>query len=432
MKKLMNICILFLTPILGLGQVRTTINSGYIVMANGTSTTPTLIVVHNSAANAITRVGGGMISESEYNMVQWDIGNTTTTYIVPFQRSTTDYLPLTLQLTGAPAGAGSIRFSTWETNNDNVPRPSDVTNMFPYALPGSPSNTDNSYNAADRFWVIDAHVAGFSYTTYPDPHITFTYQNSTNGTSEVGGSNNAIDNTLIAQRFNSTLGEWGDYMGANGTTVVTGTHSTVATGANDVKNTGFFRSWVLSSHNSPLPIQLETFTAECSNYYAELYWTTATESNNDYFTIDRTSDGINFETIAVVKGSGTSGTPHNYSAIDYSPLSSVSYYRISQTDFDGVTTHFNTIVYVPCENSESEDAYVDNSNTVNVQINSVAGDNYTISLLSILGQPVITENHSLPAGNSNIKLHPYVSPGVYILNLKSDKVNYNKKLYIGK
>jgi len=71
-------------------------------------------------------------------------------------------------------------------------------------------------------------------------------------------------------------------------------------------------------------------------------WTTLTEVNNKYFTIDRSSDGSTFTTIDTVAGTNLAGG-HSYSFVDANPLKGNNYYRLSQTDFDGKTTQFNVL-----------------------------------------------------------------------------------------
>jgi hypothetical protein len=90
------------------------------------------------------------------------------------------------------------------------------------------------------------------------------------------------------------------------------------------------------SGSNPLPIQLLYFTASLNEQkQVDLEWATAIEINNDFFTIERTTDGVNYETVAVVQGAGSSSQQHNYAAVDASPLSGVSFYRLKQTDANG-------------------------------------------------------------------------------------------------
>jgi hypothetical protein len=87
---------------------------------------------------------------------------------------------------------------------------------------------------------------------------------------------------------------------------------------------------------NPLPIELTSFS--CSNVNRNtngLSWTTASESNNDYFAIERSSNGLEFSQIAKVNGAGNSLTTLNYNYNDVNPISGLSYYRLKQVDFNG-------------------------------------------------------------------------------------------------
>lgn len=98
-----------------------------------------------------------------------------------------------------------------------------------------------------------------------------------------------------------------------------------------------------------LPIVLASFQAKAIKNYVELDWTTLTESNNDYFNIDKSVDGTTFETIATIKGAGNSNKLLSYLSKDMFPNNGINYYRLKQTDYDGnfsyskiVTAFFNS------------------------------------------------------------------------------------------
>lgn len=85
-----------------------------------------------------------------------------------------------------------------------------------------------------------------------------------------------------------------------------------------------------------LPIHLLYFRALLkAPGTASLQWSTASEENNDYFTLQRSADGIHFTDIAVTDGAGNSSSVNIYNHIDGEALSGISYYRVKQTDFDG-------------------------------------------------------------------------------------------------
>jgi hypothetical protein len=95
-----------------------------------------------------------------------------------------------------------------------------------------------------------------------------------------------------------------------------------------------------------LPIGLLNFSAVPDNSLVNVQWTTTSESNNRYFTVERSKDGVNFDSIARVATEapdGNSSTPLNYTAVDPKPYNGISYYRLKQTDLDGKATYSDIV-----------------------------------------------------------------------------------------
>lgn len=84
-----------------------------------------------------------------------------------------------------------------------------------------------------------------------------------------------------------------------------------------------------------LPIELISFTAKQKEEYIDLTWQTASEQNNSYFSIEKSTDGSNFLEIGQEEGQGTTLETTDYQFTDFAPLTGVSYYRLRQVDFDG-------------------------------------------------------------------------------------------------
>jgi hypothetical protein len=94
--------------------------------------------------------------------------------------------------------------------------------------------------------------------------------------------------------------------------------------------------------STPLPVSLLYFKLGENSYRNVLIeWQTATEINNHYFTVEKSADGRNWESLRTVEGAGTSMEAEIYRLYDPEPFSGVTYYRLSQTDFDGSTTYFD-------------------------------------------------------------------------------------------
>ena len=95
----------------------------------------------------------------------------------------------------------------------------------------------------------------------------------------------------------------------------------------------------------PLPIELVMFEAAIINKNrVEINWKTATEINNDFFTIEKSQDARNWVFVDEIIGAGNSNTVNKYHGIDESPYQGTSYYRLKQTDFDGKHSYSDPVV----------------------------------------------------------------------------------------
>lgn len=92
---------------------------------------------------------------------------------------------------------------------------------------------------------------------------------------------------------------------------------------------------------SVLPVTLTRFVGQwaAGGAAVNLKWSTATELDNDYFAVERSTDGVSFEKIAQVAGAGNSSMLRNYAYTDASPLAISAYYRLRQVDYDGTATY---------------------------------------------------------------------------------------------
>ncbi len=96
----------------------------------------------------------------------------------------------------------------------------------------------------------------------------------------------------------------------------------------------------------PLPVTFAAFTGRQDGNSIVLEWTTLSEKDNDYFEIERSTDGVNYVAIGFVDGAGNSAGRIDYNFADNSPESGYAYYRLSQVDFDGTREYADRIVTV--------------------------------------------------------------------------------------
>ena len=104
-----------------------------------------------------------------------------------------------------------------------------------------------------------------------------------------------------------------------------------------------------------LPIELLYFKGSVYNTDNILHWSTASESNNDYFTIEKTKDGIGWEIIDREPGAGNSSNQLYYSSVDENVESIINYYRLKQTDYDGRFKYSDIISIDNRRNLESKE-----------------------------------------------------------------------------
>jgi hypothetical protein len=119
-------------------------------------------------------------------------------------------------------------------------------------------------------------------------------------------------------------------------------------------NDGFSVATVL---NIPLPIELISFEAKEESGTVGLTWITESELNNDFFIVQRSPDGREFNPVVKVSGAGTSNDRHAYYATDSYPYDGISYYRLLQQDFDGTIT-YSKIIGVSVKANEDRAAHV--------------------------------------------------------------------------
>jgi Secretion system C-terminal sorting domain len=103
----------------------------------------------------------------------------------------------------------------------------------------------------------------------------------------------------------------------------------------------------------------------------ELNWKTSSETENDFFTVEKSAGGEKFSAIGTVKGAGTSTEAHQYQLTDTKPYEGVSYYRLKQTDFDGKFTYSKVI---------SIDYRTDGLLAAFIYPNPTAGENITLEI----------------------------------------------------
>lgn len=303
------------------------------------------------------------------------------------------YSPLNLTLTTATLNSSSMmRVKVVAASHPNIGAP----------IPASYLN---------RYWTVEPQ----SITGNLNYNLNYVY----NDADVVGVA--AIEADLKAYKFNAA--GWVAATGS-GAQYEMGT-ANYAPGINQISWTGLstFSDFTGFGNGSPLPISLLEFNAYPVLEHVELVWSTATEVNNDYFTIERSKDGIHFEYLMKVPGAGNSNQLLNYKETDFNPLEGISYYRLKQTDYDRKFSYSELRVVnfnVPLSGTNivvfpnpvtANGIYIKNGKLDNNQIE--------LKLTDMLGQ-VIQENKLQvnTVGDANfIQFNQQLSVGVYQLQI---------------
>ena len=230
---------------------------------------------------------------------------------------------------------------------------------------------------------------------------------------------------LVVARYNTV-----DWVSEGQGTITGTTAAGTITTAAAVTNFSPFTFGSLTGVN-PLPINLTSFTGRQEGEALVLTWETASEINNDFFTLERSYDGAEYKPIGTLPGSGTTRETEVYYFNDYPAYSGIIYYRLSQTDFDGTSETFPVIGV----NYESRQQ--------NIQVfpNPVAGKTFTlllpanhkgkvlISIYSLTGTLVFRQAYDNPANRLLIDMGQQQPAGIYLLQVDTQTGSYKTKLY---
>ena len=175
------------------------------------------------------------------------------------------------------------------------------------------------------------------------------------------------------------------------------------------------------SPDTPLPIELISFNAEITpNKYVQLTWKTAIEINNEYFTIERSIDLINWSSISIVKGANNSSETLSYSAEDIRPLDGVSYYRLKQTDYDGKYSYSRIVSINMGSIEETNVVLYPNPATSILTVKGNPLELLSYSIYNVLGVEISSSVTLLEKSDTTFKIDISQLPaGVYVIKTKS-------------
>ncbi len=331
-----------------------------------------------------------------------------TTRDFPVGRSTTIYTPITIS---NPAGGSTTNFginlcsgpsnangsncggttsapsvnNVWHISSSVMPLAQPATITFYWPWSSLNQNSFNPANAAVNHWSNHTGTGFYSWATI----------GSVNGFGVSSDANNASAiGSVGTGQFYSRQGQYTK-----------------------------FSPFGISS-GFALPIELLSFIATPhDNKIVDLKWTTASEVNNDYFSVEKSADGQNFFSVATIKGAGNSSSALQYEITDNTPLKGLSYYKLKQTDFDG---KFSYSQVVPVTIASPGSVIVSRNSTsgnylIDFKASSDQANDYTIEFTNSIGQVIYREILNSFSGSYNREFD-FVAEGkgVYLVSITSN------------
>ena len=175
-----------------------------------------------------------------------------------------------------------------------------------------------------------------------------------------------------------------------------------------------------------LPIELVSFEGVLKQRSVALNWTTQSESNNDYFTIEKSKNGSQWHFVDKIDGAGNSSVLVNYSTTDYEPYLGVSYYRLKQTDYNGDYDYSDIITIQNKYDSNEINLYPNPANhTVTILSNQAVTE---IKLYNAIGQVIPIQYNS---NNGYLTMSTnHLKNGVYLVKIVGKNEAITKQLII--
>ncbi|RFC54410.1 T9SS type A sorting domain-containing protein [Brumimicrobium aurantiacum] len=193
-------------------------------------------------------------------------------------------------------------------------------------------------------------------------------------------------------------------------------------------NINQFSEFFLHKNNggSALPIELTSFSARC-NDVIKLEWETASEQNSDYFVIESSRDGIEWEEMGMQKAAGNSSISRTYRQIDDQLTASVKYYRLKQIDLDGKERVYGPISVI-CDNIKNEIKVFPNPNQGQFTVEVLSNADYKdvpLILTDVTGKVLLSKNVDIALGTTHFKINNLdLQKGTYFIKLLNDKLEF--------
>lgn len=281
-----------------------------------------------------------------------------------------------------------------------------VTNIYGKpvnGVPGQPNVADHSWH----YWVVNNYGP-----TQVGLDATATFDHVDGGVTDV-----TLANYSLYKRGSREFGAWIENNSfASAASTVPGNNYIEFTPITD-----FSQLFPIAKNpsSSPLPVDFLNFDVEkVDEVHVFLDWTTATETNNKGFNVQRSMDGDEWVNIAFVKGAGTRTTATDYELMDYEPLSGWNYYRLEQVDQNGLVSTYSEIKSVWIEQGLAGDVMLHpnpNTGQFTLTFTETSTDMALVDVIDPLGR--VIANYQMNARQKQFTLNNEVK-GIYFVRVR--------------
>ncbi len=180
-------------------------------------------------------------------------------------------------------------------------------------------------------------------------------------------------------------------------------------------------SW--TSPPTLLPVTMTSFSARQSDVTIELNWQTVTEENNEYFSIEHSTDGRNYEEIGQVNGAGTTTDRQDYAFTHKNPSEGIHYYRLQQFDFNGAST-YSSVVVVSIKSDQPIKVFPTQAfEQITISFAEATKKEMLVSVYDIMGRMVLSKSLDGETIENNLSVFS-LEKGHYFLQVENGSETY--------
>jgi hypothetical protein len=182
-----------------------------------------------------------------------------------------------------------------------------------------------------------------------------------------------------------------------------------------------------------LPVELINFTASEATGTILLSWSTATETNNDFYTLQQSKDGNNYTTISIAAGAGNSNEITNYQYTDDAATEGTYYYRLMQTDYDGSTIVIGYTWYKINSSYTNKPIIIlsQMESSIKLTVYSEKNQHVNVMLFDENGKEILTSEMEATKGMNQFNINTTgVHKGIYIYRLNLSDDWFSGKIYV--